>query len=134
MTVTGFLAGQEPEKKKILTGIHEIILRNHPGLKAKIAKMMGKDMIIYEMDEAFVYALSSVKTHMSLHNIVMYSYAPVYAKYSKLLSKAKFQKGCINFKNAEQMPLETVRDFIKESYKAAPQYLAMYKARMTKKK
>jgi hypothetical protein len=64
----------------------------------------------------------------------MYSFAPIHAKYSKLLSTAKFQKGCINFKSAEQMPLATVADFIKESYIAAPKYLEMYKARMAKKK
>ena len=134
MSVTEFLNSQETERKKILTAIHKIIAESHPKLKPRMGDMMGKEMIIYEIDGAFTYALASVKDYMSLHNIIMYGHAPLYAKYSKLLSKAKFQKGCINFKNAEQMPMDIVKEFMQESAKAAPKYLEMYKARMAKKK
>ena len=71
---------------------------------------------------------------MSLHNMIIYGHAPVYEKYSKLLNKAKFQKGCINFKSAEQMPAETVKELMQDCAKAAPKYLEIYKARMAKKK
>jgi hypothetical protein len=66
--------------------------------------------------------------------MILYGYPPVYSKYSKLLNKAKFQKGCINFNSAEQMPLETITDFMKNCATAMPKYLEMYKARMAKKK
>jgi hypothetical protein len=134
MTPSEYLKKQDADRKEILTSIHKIIVESHPKLKARVGDMMGKEMILYEMDGAFTYALASVKTHMSLHNIIMYGHAPLYAKYSKLLSKAKFQKGCANFKNAEQMPLDIVTEFMKDSAKAAPVYLEMYKARMAKKK
>jgi hypothetical protein len=134
MSITEFLNSQEPERKKLLTAIHKIITASHPKLKPRMGDMMGKEMIIYEIDGAFTYALASVKDYMSLHNIIMYGHPPLYAKYSKLLSKAKFQKGCINFKNAEQMPMDIVKEFMQESAKAAPKYLEMYKARMAKKK
>ncbi len=134
MTPSDYLKKQDADRKKILTSIHKIITDSHPKLKARVGDMMGKEMILYEIDGAFTYALASVKTHMSLHNIIMYGHAPLYAKYSKLLSKAKFQKGCANFKNAEQMPLDIVTEFMKDSAKAAPVYLEMYKARMAKKK
>ena len=134
MTPSDYLKKQDTDRKNILTSIHKIISDSHPKLKARVGDMMGKEMILYEMDGAFMYALASVKTHMSLHNIIMYGHAPLYAKYSKLLNKAKFQKGCANFKNAEQMPLDIVTEFMKDSAKAAPVYLEMYKARMAKKK
>ena len=96
--------------------------------------MMGKEMVFYEIDGAFIYALSSVKSHMSIHNMVLYGHKPVHEKYAKLLGKAKFQKGCINFNTAEQMPLDIVKDFMADCAKAAPKYLEIYKARMAKKK
>ncbi|HWY97702.1 MAG TPA: hypothetical protein VNY36_01345 [Bacteroidia bacterium] len=134
MTVTEYLNKQEPDRKKLMTAINKIILETNKKVEPRIGNMMGKEMILYEIEGAFAYALASVKTHMSLHNIIMYGHAPLYAKYSKSLSKAKFQKGCINFKSAEQMPLDVVKNFMEDSAKAAPVYLEMYKARMAKKK
>jgi hypothetical protein len=134
MTISEFLNAQEPERKKVLSSIHKIITESNPKAKARIGSMMGKEMILYEVEGAFTYALASVKTHMSLHNIIMYGHAPLYSKYSKLLSKAKFQKGCVNFKNAEQMPLDVIKEFMTESVKCAPKYLEMYRARMAKMK
>jgi hypothetical protein len=134
MTVTEYLNKQEPDRKKLMTAINKIILETNKKVEPRIGDMMGKEMILYEVEGAFVYALASVKTHMSLHNMILYGHAPVYAKYSKLLNKAKFQKGCINFNNAEQMPLDIVKDFMTDCAKAAPVYLEMYKARMAKKK
>jgi hypothetical protein len=36
----------------------------------------------------------------------------LHAKYEPLLDKASFQKGCINFDNAEQMPLHILKELI----------------------
>jgi len=134
MTITEYLNKQEPERKKLLSAIHKIITQTNKNAKAEIGKMMGKEMIMYYVDGAFIYALSSVKEHMSLHNMVLYGYKPVHEKYSKLFKKAKFQKGCINFKNAEEVPLEIMEAFMTDCAKAAPKYLEIYKARMEKKK
>ena len=134
MTITEYLNAQEPDRKKLMTDIHKIIVETNGKVKPRMGEMMGKGMIMYEIDGAFIYALSSVKSHMSIHNMVLYGYAPVYDKYSKLLNKAKFQKGCINFKSAEQMPLDIVKQFMTDCAKAAPKYLEMYKARMEKKR
>jgi len=134
MTITEYLSKQEPERKKLLSAIHKIITQTNKKAKAEMGEMMGKEMIFYKIDGAFIYALASVKGHMSLHNMVLYGYKPVYEKYSKLFSKAKFQKGCINFKSEEEMPLELVKEFMTECAKASPKYLEMYKARMEKKK
>jgi hypothetical protein len=134
MTISEYINMQEPEREKILASIHKIITETNKKVTPRIGDMMGKEMIMYEFDGAFGYALASVKTHMSLHNIIMYGHKPLYDKYSKLLNKAKFQKGCINFKTAEQMPLDIVKEFMADSAKAAPVYLEMYKARMEKRK
>jgi len=71
-------------------------------------------MIIYNAPGIFKYALSSVKKHMSLHVLPMYGSPVIYEKYKALLKDASFQKGCINFKNHDEMPLDIVKDLITE--------------------
>ena len=41
----------------------------------------------------------------------------LYSKYENLLNKAKFQKGCINFKSAEEMPLKIVKQLMADCSK-----------------
>ena len=47
----------------------------------------------------------------------MYGSAELYAKYKALLPQAGFQKGCINFNNSAQIPLETVKQLITDCAK-----------------
>jgi hypothetical protein len=74
--------------------------------------MMGKAMMMYEEGDYMKYALASTKAHMSLHCLPMYMNAPLHAKYTLLLPAAKFQKGCINFTDAAEMPATIVAALI----------------------
>jgi len=117
MTITEYLSQQEPERKKLLTSIHEIILKTNKKLKPEVAPMMGSEMIQYKINNFFTYALASQKNHMTLHAMPMYMCKPIHEKYSKLLKKAKLQKGCINFKNADEMPLDIAKQFLNDCAK-----------------
>jgi hypothetical protein len=112
MTISEFISNQLPERQKILNDIHEIIIKTDTGIKAKIEPMMGKEMIIYNSSGAFKYGLSSVKKYMSLHVMPIYVSATLHSKYKNLLKAASFQKGCINFKNEEEMPLNILQQLI----------------------
>ena len=74
-------------------------------------------MIIYNAQGSFKYGLSSVKNYMSLHVLPMYGLTILYEKYKGLLKEAIFQKGCINFKNKNEMSLKIVKDLIAECLK-----------------
>ena len=78
---------------------------------------MGKEMIIYNAPGIFKYGLSSVKNYMSLHVLPIYGSTTLYEKYKRLLKEANFQKGCINFKNKDEMPLNIVKDLIADCSK-----------------
>ncbi|MGA2260778.1 MAG: DUF1801 domain-containing protein [Acidobacteriota bacterium] len=138
MTVQEYLDSLQPDRETIISRLHQLIMEHDKNVKVSVGRMMGKEMLVYNMpDGIFKYALSSVKTHMSFHSMVMYGSSERFCgtglreKYEKLLSKAKFQKGCINFKNAAQMPLDIVEEFVKES--AMQEYPpAIYKERMLK--
>jgi len=58
------------------------------------------------------YGLSSVKHYISLHIMPIHGSKTLHSKYRTLLPLANFQKGCINFNNDKEMPIEIVRDLI----------------------
>ena len=117
MTNIKFLAKQDTNRKKILSGIHKIIIETDKNVKAEDGKMMGKEMILYKTDGIFKYGLSSVNQYMSLHLMPIYGSSKLHSKYENLLKQAKFQKGCINFRNEEEMPLEIVKHLISDCSK-----------------
>ncbi len=127
-----FLAKLESPKKEILQSIHAIILQTNKKVVPEVGSMMGKEMVIYKLKGHFIYALSSVKSHMSLHLMPIYGSAVLHSKYVKLLNKAAFQKGCINFKKAEDMPLTLVKQLMTECSEV--DYLAIVEKYLAAKK
>ena len=132
-----FIKSQPTERIEILTAIHEIILEHDKTVAPNVEKMMGKEMIIYKCGGVMKYGLSSVKKHISLHVMPIYCLPELHHKYANLLDKASFQKGCINFQHASEMPLEIVKqmfiefsafDFIKfrEQYKSKKKISLLY--------
>lgn len=117
MTISDFISAQPNERQKLLSQIHEIIIQKDKTVTPVIAPMMGKEMIIYNAPGIFKYGLSSVKNYMSLHVLPIYGSPVLYEKYKALLNEANFQKGCINFKNKEEMPLNIVRNLITDCSK-----------------
>ncbi|HEY4207365.1 MAG TPA: DUF1801 domain-containing protein [Puia sp.] len=112
MQIPEFIATQPADRQGILTRVHAIILAKDKTVTAKIGKMMGKEMILYHDPGMFKYGLASVKNYMSLHAMPIYGSSTLYDRYKELLPKAKFQKGCINFKDEEEMPLKIVEQLI----------------------
>jgi hypothetical protein len=129
MTPAAYISRQDASRRDILSKLHEIIIATDKTIVPEIGTMMGKEMIIYKAANVFKYGLASVKDYMSLHVLPMYGSPVIYGKYSQLLNKAKFQKGCINFKTAEEMPLPIVRELLKH---CAPIDLAMIMAELKK--
>ena len=106
MSVSEFISGQLLERQRLLSQIHKIIIQEDKTVKAAVEPMMGKEMVVYKAAGIFKYGLSSVKNYMSLHVIPIYASPVLYSRYKDLLKTANFQKGCINFKNENEMPLE----------------------------
>lgn len=113
MNISTYISNQPVERQALLQQMHETIIAADKTVTAKVAPMMGKDMIIYSAD-VFKYGLSSMKNYMSLHVMAIYGSPNLFTKYKALFPNANFQKGCINFKNAAEMPLEIVVAMIKD--------------------
>jgi hypothetical protein len=112
--VKHFISGQSPDRQTIMVDIHSIIMEEDKTVVPIIEQMMGKEMIVYKGKGSMKYALASVKNYMSLHVLPIYGSNSLFTKYKALLHKAKFQKGCINFNTADEMPLDIVRQLFED--------------------
>jgi len=112
MEIEVYIISQPTDRQKILSEIHKAIIENDKSVIAKVELMMGKEMIVYKGKGVMKYALSSMKNYISLHLMPIYGSITLYSKYKSLLPLANFQKGCINFNNENEMPIETVRELI----------------------
>ena len=120
MTPKQYIDTLPDDRKEVISKLRELILKSDPLVKEVVAGMMGREMLMYMQGDFMKYALSSVKSHMSFHSMVMYGSSVRFGgggmreKFEKLLPKAKFQQGCVNFKSAVQFPLDIAEKFIKE--------------------
>jgi hypothetical protein len=114
MEINDYISNQPLDRQKVMTEIHRIILEEDKTVVAAIEPMMGKEMIIYKGKGMMKYALSGVKKYMSLHVLPIYGSPVLHSKYKALLPKASFQKGCINFENEDQVPLDIIRQLFAE--------------------
>ena len=104
-----YISKQSADRQTMLADIHAIIIDKDKTVAATIEPMMGKEMIMYKAKGMMKYALSSVKNYMSLHCLPIYGSPELFNKYKALLPDANFQKGCINFTSARQVPLDIVK-------------------------
>ena len=112
MLPSEYINQQILERRQVLEEIHAIILAADKTVTAAVETMMGKEMIIYKANGFMKYGLASVKNYMSLHVMPVYASPVLYNRYKALLNKAKFQKGCINFINGSDMPVEIIKELI----------------------
>ena len=110
--IQDYITSESNDLQKIISDLHALIMKNDKAVTPVIEPMMGKEMIIYKGKKMMKYGLASMKEYMSLHALPIYMNPPLHAKYQPLLDKASFQKGCINFTSAEQMPIAVVKQFI----------------------
>ncbi|MDB5115935.1 MAG: hypothetical protein JWQ79_1427 [Mucilaginibacter sp.] len=114
MSAADYISQMPAERQDILTAIHEAISANDPSVIPVVKPMMGKEMILYEERCYMKYGLASTKNYMSLHCLPMYMNPSLHAKYASLLPAAKFQKGCINFMDGQDLPIVVLAELIAE--------------------
>jgi len=112
MNAADYISRAPAERRDRLTAIHQAILANDPAVVPVVKPMMGKEMILYEQRCYMKYGLASTKNYMSLHCMPIYMNVPLHTRYASLLPAAKFQKGCINFTEADDLPIAVVAQLI----------------------
>ena len=92
------------------------IKKHDAAVVEKIADVMSaKNALVYSQEAVFKYAFTRSKHHFSFHSMVMYANKDIYQLTTELLPDVLQQKGCINFKRIEQMPLTPFTQLIQHS-------------------
>ena len=112
MSPDQYIQQQPSGWQAVLKNIHATILEKDKTVEPVVEPMMRNEMIVYKEKGMMKYGLAGVKKHMSLHLLPMYMCAEIHATYKGLLNKASFQKGCINFSSADEMPITIVQQLI----------------------
>ena len=115
--IKNYISNQALDRQELLLKIHETIIALDPNLELSVEIMMRNEMILYKSNGMMKYGLAGLKKYMTLHVLPIYMSAPLSVKFKTLLNKASFQKGCINFNNADEMPLEIVAELITDCSK-----------------
>jgi hypothetical protein len=109
-----YISNQAINRRNILTKIHETIIDTDTSVEATVEPMMGYEMIVYKCKGMMKYGLASMKNYMTLHVLPIYGSKSLLTKYKLLLNKANFQKGCINFNDEDEMPMDFVLKLIND--------------------
>ena len=112
MLIEEYIAKQPIERQNVMKAIHELIISHDKKVEPKVGLMMGKEMILYNCKTMMKYGFASGKNGMTLHLMPIYGSSKLHDKYKSLLKKAKFQKGCINFNDEAEMPMDIVKQLI----------------------
>ena len=103
-----YISNQALNRQTILSKIHETIVETDASVEAFVEQMMGNEMIVYKCKGMMKYGLASMKNYMTFHVLPIYGSKSLFTKYKLLLDRASFQKGCINFNNENEMPMDIV--------------------------
>jgi len=104
-------------EKDILSELKKIIEKNDKAVKGGKGKIMGTEGYGFSEDGVFKYALAKTKAGYSFHSMAIYANPDLHADFKSKLKKAKFQKGCVNFKSLEDFPLNVFEEHMKKSAK-----------------
>ena len=118
MNINEFFNKINPNDLETIKSLRSIIKNNDKSVHEEIDKIMNiEPALVYKEKGYFKYGIVKTKNHFSLYSMVMYTNPSLNKKYKKLLIKAKFNKGCINFKNINDLSIAELENFITESSK-----------------
>ncbi len=104
-----FLDNLPPERRGEVEQVWQVVRKSMPDDYRE--EVTAKHLTFKASGEWYV-ALASQKNYLSLHLVPMYVYPELRAKLDAGGKKLKCGKGCINFKRAEELPLEAIGEII----------------------
>ena len=114
-----FLLELSEKEKEIINQMRGSILKMDVKVIESIGNIMSsKDCFIYKEEGVFKYGLARTKNHFSFHSMIMYSNQEVRKFIMNNSKELKIQKGCVNFNDLNNFPLDLFREFLSISAKA----------------
>ena len=137
-TVAQYLAELEPERRRQITAVREVVLANLPD---GYQESMNWGMISYEIplerypntynEQPLAYAaLASQKHHMSLYLMALYAdpdqEQSFEERYRATGKRYDVGKSCVRFRRIDDLPLDLIAEVIAST--SVDEYIARYEA------
>lgn len=97
------------ERRSEVDKVWRVVRNNMP---EGFTEEIGPKFISFKADADWYVALASQKNYISLYLMPVYVFPELKAKLDAAVKNLKCGKSCINFKKAEDLPLDTVGEII----------------------
>ncbi|HUQ31103.1 MAG TPA: DUF1801 domain-containing protein [Pyrinomonadaceae bacterium] len=104
-----YLASLPDERRESIDRVWQVVRESVPA--GYTEKITPKYLTFMAGDEWYL-ALANQKNYISLHLLPVYLFPELKAKLDNSGKKLKMGKGCINFKRADELPLEAIAEIV----------------------
>jgi hypothetical protein len=104
-----YLAGLPDERREAIKRVWQVVRDNVP---AGYTEQIGPKFLTYMAGDEWYLALANQKNYISLYLCSIYVFPELKAKLDSTGKNLKCGKSCINFKRAEDLPLETIAEIV----------------------
>ena len=113
-----YLAGLPPERSSEVERVWRVVRENMPG---GYVEEIGPKFLSFKADGDWYVALASQKNYISLYLMPVYVFPELKARLDAGGKRLKCGKSCVNFKRADELPLEALAGIVSatdaEAYK-----------------
>ncbi|WP_343558871.1 DUF1801 domain-containing protein [Sphingobacterium sp.] len=118
MEIEQYISTLSEGAQNAIRQFRKVISENDKAVSESFGKFMSNpNAISYNEQGVFKYGLTVAKNYISFHSLVMYSNPELMDELKSKLPKAKFQKGCINFKSLDEFPESVLSAHMQRSSK-----------------
>ena len=104
-----YLAGLSPERRGEVEKVWRVVRESVPG---GYVEEIGPKFLTFKAGDEWYVALASQKNYISLYLMPVYVFPELKAKLDAAGRGLKCGKSCINFKRADDLPLEAVAEIV----------------------
>jgi hypothetical protein len=104
-----YLAGLQPERRSEIERVWRLVRQHMPD---GYVEEIGPKFLSFKADDDWYVALANQKNYISLYLMPVYVFPELKAKLDRSGKDLKCGKSCINFKRAEELPLEVLAEIV----------------------
>lgn len=118
MEIDQYINTLSDSEQQVIRLFRKAIMENDSTVSESFGKFMSNpNAISFNEKGVFKYGLTVAKNYISFHSLVMYANPELMVALKLKLPRAKFQKGCINFKTLDEFPTSVLTEHIQNSSK-----------------
>ncbi|MBC7932462.1 MAG: DUF1801 domain-containing protein [Rubrivivax sp.] len=104
-----YLAELPPERRDVVEKVWRVVRESMP--KGYVEEI-GAKFLSFKAGEDWYVALANQKNYVSLYLIPLYVFPELKAKLDASAPRLKCGKSCINFKSADELPLDVIAEVV----------------------